>query len=100
MTEGCLLATGEHCGHPPSLNRKTAMSNCVDTMVHPAQAAGSDSVKDMVLVEPHSPKLRDGRHAVLLRCDLRHKNVWAGAIVGHIPTKATGPANSPPAVSG
>lgn len=59
------------------------------------QAACSDPVKDMVLVEPGAPELRDRDHAVLPIGDFCDHDIGAGAIVGHIPIKATGPPIRP-----
>jgi|GEM_PF-5501175 len=72
MAENGLIAAGQHRRHPPPLDREAGVAHRVDTVVNPVQAACSDSVKDMVLVEPGASQLCDGHHAVLPRRDLRH----------------------------
>lgn len=72
------------------------MAHRVDTAMRTVQAARSSPVKDVVLIETGASKLGDGHHPVLPIGNFCDYDIGTGAIVRHIPTKATGPANSPP----
>ena len=95
MTENGPLTTGQRGRHPSTLGREAGMPDCVNATVDRVQAANSNTMPHAVLVQAGLAQLLHRDNAVLPGCDRGQANVWIGASVAHIATKAPAPSIRP-----
>src|SRR5436190_16971180 len=95
VAERCALTTREHGSHPAAFVGELGVADGVDPLMNAVQTAHPGAVSNPIRIEPCGQQLHHRENTMLPGSDPRGDRIRIDAFPGHIPYKASNPADSP-----